>query len=128
MPRDLGDRSFDATAFGDGVDGAANIGDGLVAYRIVRRPHVERELAAPRNDIDQTVRHFELPDRADKPLGRSAAALNRKHDLGCRRGGVVAQRHRHRAGMAGDTLDRDAASHHTGDRCDHAERKIALEQ
>ena len=128
MARDLGDRGGDAATFGDLFDCRADISDRRVARRVVRRAHVERELTTSGNDIDQPVRNLDLADGADQPRNRCAAPLDSEHDFGRGRGGVVAKRHRHRAGMTGDALNRDPASHDAGDRGDDAEGKIAFEE
>ena len=57
---------------------------------------VERQLAAARNDVDRAVGDGELADRADKRGAPRASLLDIEHELGRRRRGVVAPRHRAR--------------------------------
>ena len=79
--------------------------------------------ARARDHVDRAVRDVELADRRDQPRLRAGDALGGEHELGGRGGGVAAQVHRRRAGVAGVAREGEVEAALAGDRGDDAERQ-----
>ena len=125
---DLLDLGRDVAAPADLGDLGEHVGDRGVARGVVAGTDVERQFAPARNDVDRAVRHGQAADSADQRGRGRAALLDIKHDLGSSSSSITAHRHRHRAGVAGDAVDRDAVADGPGDRGDDADRQVLLQQ
>src|SRR3954463_2898266 len=110
-------------ALGDGVDLGLCVHYRPRAQLVARRADVDRELGLARDDVDRARPCLDAADGADE-LGTGARyALDREHAF---RGGserVVAQVHRHGAGMPGGATQASAQAREAVDRSDHADRQ-----
>ena len=88
---------------------------------IARRAEVDGELHFAGDDIDRSRLRLDAADRADELGIGLRDALDGEHALGRRRERVAPQVHRHRAGVAGLALQRDAQAREAVDGGDDAD-------
>ncbi len=111
-------RQRDAPALGDGDDLREHPRDAGLACCVVRPAQIEAELHLAGNDVDRTRLRLDPADGADHARRLARDAFHREDHLGRCRERILAEGHRHRAGVAGlardagrDPLDRGDRGH-----------------
>ena len=92
------------------------------------RANIERQLAQRRDHVDGARGDLQLADGAHQTGHLQTALFDHADHLRGSGSRVVAQRHRHRAGMAGDAAHGHTPARKARDGADHPNRQVLMQQ